>query len=132
MRPTDRQSAAGHATKGMTASVVEMNVLGLAYFQIDMASVYNWRIGTTRGLSCRECARTAGRRLLPRLLCLPLLFGPATEAAAQTVPTLRVEIPTVTEGAIGTIKLTLSQAASHSIEISVGSSTINDCISVAS
>ncbi len=47
-----------------------------------------------------------------------------TEAAAQSVPTLKVEIPTVTEGETGTITLTLSQASSQSIDITVNDSAI--------
>ena len=62
------------------------------------------------------------RGLLPALLCLPLLAVFATEAIAQTVPTLKVEIPTVTEGETGTITFTLSQAASQAIDFDGGSS----------
>ena len=56
-----------------------------------------------------------------------MLAAFATEAAAQTVPTLKVEIPTVTEGETGTIKLTLSQAASQAIDVSVGSTILATC-----
>ena len=53
------------------------------------------------------------------MFVLPLLFGLATEAAAQTVPTLKVEIPTVTEGETGTIKFTLSQVVTHTVSFRV-------------
>ena len=43
------------------------------------------------------------------------------------MPTLKVEIPTVTEGETGTIKLTLSQAASQSFDISVSGTTVAGC-----
>ena len=46
------------------------------------------------------------------------------EAAAQSVPTLKVEIPTVTEGETGTIKLTLSQESSQSIDTQVSAFSI--------
>ena len=68
--------------------------------------------------------RLPRRGLLPALFVLPLLFGLVAEAAAQTVPTLKVEIPTVTEGETGTITLTLSQASSQSIDITVNDSAI--------
>ena len=64
-------------------------------------------------------ARTAGwlrRAAVVSLLGLPLLFGLATEAVAQTVPTLKIEGDfSVTEGDSGTITLTLSEAASSTI-----------------
>ena len=41
----------------------------------------------------------------------------ATRADAQSVPTLKVEVPTVTEGETGTIKFTLSQASGKSIDV---------------
>ncbi|MDE0471229.1 MAG: hypothetical protein OXH57_04760, partial [Ekhidna sp.] len=47
-----------------------------------------------------------------------MIAGLTTKAAAQTVPTLKVNIPTVTEGETGTITLTLSKAANDTIEIS--------------
>ena len=43
---------------------------------------------------------------------------------APALPTLKVEIPTVTEGETGVITLTLSEAASHSIDITVSESAI--------
>ncbi len=64
-------------------------------------------------------ARTAGwlrRAAVVSLLGLPLLFGLATQAVAQTVPTLKIEGDfSVTEGDSGTITLTLSEAASSTI-----------------
>ena len=45
----------------------------------------------------------------------------------ETVPTLKVEIPTVTEGETGTITLTLSQPASQSIGITVSGISISTC-----
>ncbi len=55
------------------------------------------------------------------LLGLPLLFGLATQAVAQTVPTLKVEGDfSVTEGDSGTITLTLSQPASSTITFTIG------------
>ena len=65
--------------------------------------------------------------MLSALPVLALLFGLAAPVAAQTptVPTLKVEIPTVTEGETGTIKLTLSQASSQSIDV-----TIDDVVPV--
>ena len=41
------------------------------------------------------------------------------------MPTLKVEVPTVTEGETGTVKLTLSQASSQSIDITVNDSAIS-------
>ena len=70
------------------------------------------------------------RGLLPALFVLPLLFGLATEAAAQTVPTLKVEIPTVTEGETGTVKLTLSQAPSQSFDVSVVGTSVGNCTGI--
>ncbi len=68
--------------------------------------------GTISGLH-RRC-----RTLLPMLL---LLLGFATEATAQTVPTLKVEGDfSVTEGDSGTIRFTLSQAASSTITFTIG------------
>ena len=57
-------------------------------------------------------------------------MGLATEAAAQTVPTLKVEIPTVTEGETGKIKLTLSQAPSQSFDTSVSGIAVASCAGV--
>ena len=75
----------------------------------------------------RHAPRRPQPGLLPALLFLPLLMVLATEAAAQTVPTLKVEVPTVTEGETGTITLTLSQAASQAIEITATSVSISSC-----
>ena len=54
----------------------------------------------------------------------------AVTVTAQTVPTLKVEIPTVTEGETGTIKLTLSQTASQEIEITPVAQVIGTCTGV--
>ncbi len=64
--------------------------------------------------------------MLSALPVLALLFGLAAPVAAQTptVPTLKVEIPTVTEGETGTIKLTLSQESSQSIDTQVSAFSI--------
>ena len=69
------------------------------------------------------------RDLLSALPVLALLFGLAAPVAAQTptVPTLKVEIPTVTEGETGTIKFTLSHASSQSIGITASSSVLGAC-----
>ena len=69
------------------------------------------------------------RGLLSALPVLALLFGLAAPVAAQTptVPTLKVEIPTVTEGETGTIKLTLSHASSQSIGVTASSSVLVAC-----
>ncbi len=66
------------------------------------------------------------RGLLSALPVLALLFGLAAPVAAQTptVPTLKVEIPTVTEGETGTITLTLSQASSQSIDVTIDDITV--------
>ena len=66
------------------------------------------------------------RDLLSALPVLALLFGLAAPVAAQTptVPTLKVEIPTVTEGETGTIKLTLSQESSQSIDVTIDDITV--------
>ena len=66
------------------------------------------------------------RAALAVIVLLPLL-AELPQAAAQTVPTLKVEIPTVTEGENGTIKLTLSQESNQSIEITVNPTTISAC-----
>ncbi len=66
------------------------------------------------------------RGLLSALPVLALLFGLAAPVAAQTptVPTLKVEIPTVTEGETGTIKLTLSHASNQSIDVTIDDITV--------
>ncbi len=69
------------------------------------------------------------RAALALLVLIPLL-AELPQASAQTVPTLKVEIPTVTEGETGTITLTLSQASSQSFDIRVGASAIGNCTGV--
>ena len=59
------------------------------------------------------------RAALALLVLIPLL-AELPHTAAQTVPTRRVEIPTVTEGETGTITLTLSPASSQEIDVTVG------------
>ena len=66
------------------------------------------------------------RAALALLVVIPLL-GELPQAAAQSVPTLKVEIPTVTEGETGTIKLTLSQAPSQAFDISVSGPAVPTC-----
>ena len=63
------------------------------------------------------------RAALALLVLIPLL-AELPQASAQTVPTLKVEIPTVTEGETGTIKLTLSQASSQLIDVTVGEAAV--------
>ncbi len=50
---------------------------------------------------------------------LLLLLGFATEATAQTVPTLKVEVPTITEGETGIITFTLSEASTQTISFDI-------------
>ena len=64
------------------------------------------------------------RAALALLVLIPLL-AELPQAAAQTVPTLKVEIPTLTEGETGTITLTLSPASSQDIDVTVGEASVN-------
>ena len=59
------------------------------------------------------------RASLALLVLIPLL-AEFPQAAAQSVPTLTVEIPTVSEGETGIVKLTLSQPSSQAIDVAVG------------
>ena len=62
------------------------------------------------------------RAALALLVLIPLLAElPQAAAQTPTVPTLKVEIPTVTEGETGTIKLTLNQAPTQPITSTVAS-----------
>ena len=61
------------------------------------------------------------------LLCLSLLAGLAAGAQAQTVPTLKVEGFTVTEGQTGKITLTLSQSPSQAITLTLSSALNFTC-----
>ena len=71
------------------------------------------------------------RAALALLVLIPLLAElPQAAAQTPTVPTLKVEIPTVTEGETGTITLTLSQAPSQSFDIRVRASAIGNCTGV--
>ena len=60
-----------------------------------------------------------GQALLPALLCLPLPALLAPEAAAQTLPTLKVEVADANEGQPITVTLTLSAAATNTITFSL-------------
>ena len=63
------------------------------------------------------------RAALALLVLIPLL-AEFPQAAAQSVPTLTVKIPTVTEGETGIVKLTLSQPSSQAIDVTVGESSV--------
>ena len=68
-------------------------------------------------------ARTAGwlrRAAVVSLLGLPLLFGLATEAVAQDMPTISVEFPTLAEGESGVIRFTLSETSTQTITVRTG------------
>ncbi len=75
-------------------------------------------------------ARTAGwlrRAAVVSLLGLPLLFGLATQAVAQTVPTLKVEVPTITEGETGIVTFTLSEASTQTISFEISVNILESC-----
>ena len=57
-----------------------------------------------------------------------LTYSAAKSDNDEAVPMLKVEIPTVTEGETGTIKLTLSHASSQSIEFVVGDTATVYCV----
>ena len=62
------------------------------------------------------------RAALALFVLIPLLAElPQAAAQTPTVPTLKVEIPTVTEGETGTVTLTLSQPSTRPIDISISS-----------
>ena len=66
-------------------------------------------------------ARCLRRGLLSALFCLPLLFGLANEAAAQSAPALKVKLAPATEGENVVVTLTLSVAATQTIDFYVSS-----------
>ncbi len=61
---------------------------------------------------------------------LLLLLGFATEATAQTVPTLKVEVPTITEGETGIVIFTLSEASTQTISFDISVNTLGSSCSL--
>ena len=77
-------------------------------------------VGTGTGTTTITHAVTTASTAYP----VSITIGDVDVTVTSDVPTLKVEIPTVTKGETGVITLTLSEAASHSINITVSESAI--------